>query len=189
MLTGTDRGFRDSESVAERIAVLNRTRWPLLDAHVPYLSHAVAAVLTYFDERWLTQPADLTLAGDVVAVSEAARTELLDRLDRDAARGQKKKRDERISEAKETAAAVHGQKLDLDRLDYARRIVAQVRELTAENGKPPTVRDLYQNVNDRGAWWLAYNEALARGWLREELQATGAGGSPRRCVIVTAEAP
>jgi hypothetical protein len=183
------QSFADSQRVAERVAVLLRTRWDLLDAHVPYLTHAVAAVLAYLDGRWTIQPADLTLAGDVVDVSRATRAELLDGLARSAATGRKRQADERRAEAVETAGAVHVQKVDLDRVDYARRVVAEVRERTADKGGPPTVRELYRNKNDTGAWRLAYDEALGRGWLREERQQTEAGGSPRRAVIVTDEAP
>jgi hypothetical protein len=182
-------GFADSGRVARRVAEMNSVRWGLLDAHVPYLTHAVATVLAYLDGRWLIQPADLTLAGDVVEVSRATRTELLVELDRVAATGARQKRDARISEAVATADAVHAKKLDLELLDYARRIVAEVREWIADKGTQPTVRDLSMTKRDRGKWRLAFDEADARGWLREELQPTEAGGSPRRAVLLTEEAP
>lgn len=183
------QSFADSRRVAERVAVLLRARWDLLDAHVPYLTHAVAVVLAYFDGRWTVQPADLTLAGDVVAVSRATRTKLLAGLARSAATGNKKKAEARRDEAVATASAVRAEVLDLERLDYARRIVADVREWTTEYGKAPSVRDLYRNKNDVGAWRLAFEEATGRGWLREEPQETGVKGTTRRAVIVTDEAP
>jgi hypothetical protein len=181
--------FADSEIVAKRVAEMNRVGWDLLDAHVPYLAHAVAAVLAYLDGRWLIQPVDLTLAGDVVDISRAVRSGLLDGLARSAATGAREKRQQRIDEAVATSAAVHAQQLDLDLLDYARRIVASVRAWHDEHGKWPTVRDLSRNANDRGAWQRGYEEALARNWLREELQPTGTGGSARRAVLLTEDSP
>ena len=188
-LSATPPAFVDSRRVAGRVAALERHRWDLLDAHVPYLTHAVAAVLAYLDERWVIQPADLTLAGDVVEVSRATRAALLDELDRVAATGEKRKRDARKREAVETAEAVAASTEARERLAHARRIVASVREWIAENGAPPSVRDLSKSVRDRGAWLLACDEAIARGWLVEDVQPTSAGGLPKRAVVLTDTAP
>jgi hypothetical protein len=181
--------FVDSTEVAKQIAKMLGVRWDLIDAHVPYLTHAVATVLAYFDGRWLIQPADLTLACDVVAMSRAARTQFQDQLVRSKKAEKKERRDEAIATARDTTRVTQQAAIDVVRLDRARGIVARVREWTAEKGRPPTVRDLARNVSDEEVWHSAYRLALKLGWLREERQQTRSGGSKRRAIIVTAKAP
>jgi hypothetical protein len=181
--------FEDSVKVAAHVKKMLRAPRGLLDAHTPYLAHAVAAVLAYFDGRWTIQPDDLTMALDVVDVSRAARGELLGWLERSAADGRKIAQQRRIEEAVATAAAVRLKKADLDLIDGARGIVATVRQRTEEDGRSPTKRDLVRGVNDSGRWGMEFEEAKQQGWLRVESQPTGAGGSDRQAVIVTEQAP
>jgi hypothetical protein len=182
---GSGGPFKDSKKVVERLAAMERARWDLLDAHVPYLTHAIAAVLAYLDQRWVIQPADLTLAGDVVRVSQAARSHLLAELRRSAETGEKRRRDQQVATAVATRTAV----LNLERLDGARAIVANARRWKADKGEWPTVRNLQRKANDYGRWALDFAEAINLGWLRVEDQETSAGGSPKRVVIVTEQAP
>jgi hypothetical protein len=176
--------FSDSKRVAGRIEQMTGTRRALLDAHLPYLAHAVAAVLAYFGGRWTIQPGDLTLALDVVKVSQAARRGLLAHLERSAADGRKRKRDEQVA----TVTATESAREQLRRFQGAEALVHKARELAADKGEPPTRREL-QRVYSKRRWAVDYAEAKKLGWLVGEPQPTSTGGLPRVVVIVTESAP
>ena len=132
----------DTVKVAADVEALTGAQWELLDAHVPYLTHEVAAVLACLDGRWIIQPGDLTLAGDIITVSRATRAHLLAGLERSAADGHRVRAERRRAEAVNTAEAIERQRLELQRLDGARRVIVVIRVMTAENGSAPTMRDV-----------------------------------------------
>lgn len=148
-----------------------------LDAHVDVLRKMIAALLAFLDERTNVTQDDFMLAGDVIAVSVATRTWVLERSTAQKRLSDANRAATRQSEAVNTAAAIEGRrKRDEWILDRARRIAGEVVDQPGV-----TVGDLRKacKLALRDRWDEALAVAKSEDWVVERDEA-GQGGTARR---------